>query len=85
MVAEVRAIDAALGDGHKVPQASELDTRRAARQQVIALHPVARGETVRRDQLGTARCGGGLPPSELWSLVGTVATQDQAAGEPWRS
>jgi N-acetylneuraminate synthase len=84
MVAEVRAIEAALGDGRKVPQSSELDTRRAARQQVIAREAVAQGETVRRDQLSTARCGGGVPASDLWALVGTASTQDQAAGEPWR-
>ena len=84
MVADIRSIAAALGDGRKVPQASEMDTRLAARQQVVATQPVARGETVRREHLGTARCGGGLPPSELWSLVGTVSSHDQAAGEPWR-
>lgn len=81
LVQAVRGIAAALGDGAKVPQASEWDTRRAARQQVVALADIPAGAVFRRDQLGTARCGGGLPAAELWGLVGKTAPRAFRAGD----
>lgn len=80
MVADIRAIELALGDGIKAPQPSEWDTRIAARQQVIAARDIASGAVIVRGDLTTARCGRGLPPTALWGLVGTVATRDLAAG-----
>ncbi len=81
MVQEIRAISLALGDGAKAPQASEWDTRRAARQQVVAVRPVPAGAVFTRDDLGTARCGRGILASGLWALVGQVASKAYAAGE----
>jgi N-acetylneuraminate synthase len=81
MVREIRALSLALGDGAKAPQASEWDTRRAARQQVVAARAILAGAVFARDDLGTARCGGGRLASELWELVGQAATRGYAAGE----
>lgn len=81
MVAEIRALQVALGDGRKHPQPSEWDTRAAARQQVVAARTIAAGALLAREDLGTARSGHGLPAGELWSLVGTRASRAFAAGE----
>lgn len=81
MVREIRALEIALGDGSKCPQPSEWDTRQAARQQVVAARDIAAGEVMSRDDLSTARCGGGLPPTALWALVGQRASRAFAAGE----
>ena len=82
MVISIRQIQQALGDGAKVPQPSEWDTRLAARQQVVALCDIPAGTVIAREQIGTARCGGGLPATELWGLVGQTAARDFRAGEP---
>lgn len=82
LVAEIRAIEVALGSGAKAPQPSECGTREAARQQVVAARPVVAGAVIEREDLTTARCGWGLPPIELWSLIGTTASRGFAPGEP---
>lgn len=81
MVQDIRSLVVAMGDGCKSPQSSEWDTRQAARQQVVAARAIEAGAILRRDDLTTARCGHGLPPTNLWSLVGTAARRSFAAGE----
>jgi len=81
MVADIRALEQAFGDGRKAPQASEWDTRSAARQQVIVTRAIARGATFLRSDLTTARCGGGLPAMALWDQVGKIADRDYVEGE----
>jgi len=81
MVKAIRQLEVAMGHGHKVPQASELNTRLAARKQVVAARPIAKGHTFTREDLETARSGQGLPAHDLWQLIGCVAQQDFAAGQ----
>lgn len=81
MIQEIRTIEVAFGDGVKCPQTSEWDTRKAARQQVIVTRDIRQGEYFTRDDLSTARCGRGLPPSELWNMVGKQALRDFVATE----
>jgi N-acetylneuraminate synthase len=81
MVADIRALSDAMGDPRKAPQGSEWDTRRAARQQVIAIRDIAAGAPLARADLGTARTGQGLPATTLWSLVGQRATRHYTAGD----
>lgn len=81
MVQDIRSLEVAMGDGCKSPQPSEWDTRQAARQQVVAARAIEAGTILRRDDLTTARCGHGLPPTHLWALVGSVVRRSFAAGE----
>lgn len=81
MVHYIRDLQLALGDGSKCPQPSEWDTRQAARQHVVALHNIAAGEVLQRQDLGTARSGGGMPATDLWGLVGKRAVRDYASGD----
>jgi len=81
MVQQIRALQLAMGDGAKCPQASEWNTRKAARQHVVAARDIAAGTPLGRDDLGTARSGGGLPATALWGLVGQTAARAYAAGD----
>ncbi|MBP7392388.1 MAG: N-acetylneuraminate synthase [Zoogloea sp.] len=81
MVRDIRALQAALGDGGKTPQPSEWDTRQAARQQVVAARDIAAGSVLARADLSTARCGSGLPPTALWGLVGLRTGRAYVAGD----
>lgn len=82
MVRQIRALEQALGDGAKAPQASEWDTRKAARQQVVVTRDLPKGSVLARRDLTTARCGQGLPASTLWGLIGQTTTRDYVAGDP---
>lgn len=81
MVRDIRSLRLALGSASKAPQPSEWDTRRVARQQVVAARDIAEGATYARDDLATARCGRGLPAAMLWELQGKTATRAYRAGE----
>ncbi|MFN7834987.1 MAG: N-acetylneuraminate synthase [Burkholderiaceae bacterium] len=82
MVKQIRDLQLALGDGAKCPQPSEWNTRKAARQHVVAARDIAAGTLLSRDDLMTARSGGGLPATELWGLIGVATAHAYAAGEP---
>ena len=81
MVRDIRALAVALGDGSKSPQASEWNTRSAARQLVVAARPIPAGTVLVREDLTTARTGQGLPATALWALVGQTARRAFASGE----
>jgi N-acetylneuraminate synthase len=80
MVGDIRALQLALGDGRKAPQPSEWDIRQAARQQVVAARDIAVGAVLMRQDMTTMRCGKGIAPTELWGLVGQVASRAYLAG-----
>jgi N-acetylneuraminate synthase len=81
MVADIRSLEIALGDGAKTPHESEWNTRVAARQQVVAARDIQAGEVLAREDLTTARSGKGLPPSELWGLVGATSARAYVSGD----
>ncbi|TWC21844.1 N-acetylneuraminate synthase [Pseudomonas sp. SJZ085] len=81
MISDIRALEQALGNGIKAPQASEWDTRKAARQQVVAACSIAEGQILSREHLTTARTGQGMAPTALWGLVGSRAARAYTAGE----
>lgn len=81
MIANIRALELAMGNGHKAPQPGEWDTRRAARQQVIAARDIPAGSIITRADLTTARCGHGIVANQLWNLVGTRTKRSLEAGE----
>jgi N-acetylneuraminate synthase len=81
MVAQIRDVEAALGDGRKVPAAEELANRPIARRSLVALAPVRRGERFSEANLGVKRPGSGLPPLRYWDYLGKPANRDYAADE----
>lgn len=81
LVGNIRALQLALGDGVKAPQPSEWDTRRAARQQVVAARSIAPGAIFNRQDLTTARSGRGISASNLWELIGHTSNRAYIAGD----
>ena len=81
MIASIRNIEDALGSSIKNIQPCELNTRSAVRQQVIAAKEIKRGTTFLREDLSTKRCGSGLDPHFIWTLVGTQAKKDFQIGD----
>lgn len=81
LVAGVREIEQALGDGRKAPRPSETPNIPVARKSLVAARPIARGEPLTRDALTTKRPGDGRSPFELWDLLGSPAAADYDADD----
>ena len=81
MVRAVRDVEAALGDGLKVPSPSEWGNRDVARKSLVASRPVAEGEEFTADNLAAKRPGGGRSPMDFWSLLGTRAPKSLGKDE----
>lgn len=80
LVAAVRRVEAALGDGRKRPAASEVDTAVAARRSIVALRSIGRGQVLEEDMVDFRRPGNGLPPAMLPHVLGRRARRDIPAG-----
>ncbi|MDP3625768.1 MAG: N-acetylneuraminate synthase [Hydrogenophaga sp.] len=81
MVRQIRELAQSMGDGTKSPQPSEWDTKRAARQQVVAARDLQAGAVLTRQDLTTARAGHGQPASRLWDMIGQQTARVYRAGE----
>jgi len=73
MVRSIRTIEAALGDGRKLPTAGEASTAAAARKSLVLSRDVAAGEKLTDDHLIAKRPGTGLAPNTRAQLVGRSA------------
>ena len=81
MIAGVRAVEAALGDGVKGPRPSEMKNMDIARKSLVALRPLRAGEPFGADDLGAKRPGSGISPMDYWDWLGRPAPRDLAADE----
>tara|TARA_R110002012_G_scaffold160502_3_gene322415 strand:- start:16106 stop:17179 length:1074 start_codon:yes stop_codon:yes gene_type:complete len=81
MVQDIRDINLALGNRQKAPQASEWDTRQAARQNLVASAPIRQGEVFTKDNITTARAGHGELAMAYWDRLGQIAAKDFQAGD----
>lgn len=73
MVAEIRRVEAALGDGVKRPAESECKNMSVARKSLVAARAIAAGEMFGPDNLAVKRPGGGIEPLRYWELLGRPA------------
>jgi N,N'-diacetyllegionaminate synthase len=81
MVDQVRAVEAALGDGWKRPTASELPNRLAARKSIVAARAIRAGEVLSAENLTTRRPGDGISPMRWDEFIGRPAARDLVADE----
>ena len=81
MIEKIRSVQQSLGTARKAPWPNEWDTRKAARQQVIVAHDISAGHVLTRSDLTTARCGNGIPATELWDMIGKMAAHDYHSGQ----
>ena len=70
MVTAIRNVEAALGDGIKVPAACELPNILVARKSIVAARTLQAGHRLADQDLSIKRPGTGLAPKLLSSLVG---------------
>lgn len=76
MVAAIRNVELALGDGIKRPSASEIKNMAIARKSLVAARAIRAGELFSRDNLAVKRPGTGLSPMRLDEVVGRPAGRD---------
>jgi N-acetylneuraminate synthase len=81
MVAAIRNVEAALGDGVKRPTPSELRNRSVARRSIVARRPIAAGEPFSGDNLTAKRPGTGISPMRWHEVIGRPAPRDFAPDE----
>tara|TARA_B110000977_G_scaffold198031_1_gene281969 strand:- start:860 stop:1924 length:1065 start_codon:yes stop_codon:yes gene_type:complete len=81
MIEDIRQIEILLGDGRKLTQASEWDTRAAARQRIVATRKIAQGEQFGPSNLGTARTGKGELPVTIWDRFGQKSAGNFEIGD----
>lgn len=83
MVTAIRNVARAMGDGNKVPQASERANMAVARKCLVAARDVEAGAVIGPDDIDVLRAGQGLSPMQYWDVVGSRAARAYAAGEPF--
>jgi N-acetylneuraminate synthase len=81
LVAAIRRVERALGEGRKQPGPREVANRAIARKSIVAARPIAAGETFTAENLATKRPGTGLSPMAWDEIVGRTATREYAADE----
>lgn len=82
MVAAIRNIEGAIGDGIKTPKDSEVRNIPVARKSVVAARPLQAGEIIGPADITAKRPGSGRSPIEYWSLIGTRTSRPYAEEEP---
>jgi N,N'-diacetyllegionaminate synthase len=80
-VQAIRTAHAMLGGAAIQPTAAERDMRAIARRSIVAVHDIARGQTLTKDNIGLRRPGTGLTPDMFEQALGRIATRDLQAGE----
>lgn len=76
MVASIRVIEAAMGDGRKKPSNSEKKNIVIARKSIVARRDIKKGEILTEDNLAVKRPGNGISPMKWFEVLGTAAARD---------
>lgn len=82
MVAGIRQIEAAIGDGRKMPTAKERENLPVVRKSLVAKLAIRAGETFSEENLAAKRPASGAAPLRYWELLGKNASRDYGADEP---
>lgn len=82
LVQGVRAVEAALGDGRKMPAEAELNTRAVARKRLVATKEIGVGERLTEANMGARRPGNGVSPMDYWRWLGRRADRAYGVDDP---
>jgi N,N'-diacetyllegionaminate synthase len=80
LIAQVRAVEAALGSSEKRPTAAELPIRALVRRSVTTQRPLKGGQVVAAADVCLLRPGDGIPPAEIDAVIGARAKRDIEPG-----
>lgn len=81
MVRSIRDIEILLGDGRKIPTASELRNRPLVRKSLVAARRIPKGARFTSKNITSKRPESGQKPFQLWSLLGSKARRDYQKDE----
>ncbi|MFT8348041.1 N-acetylneuraminate synthase [Clostridium saccharoperbutylacetonicum] len=76
MVTSIRNIESAFGDGIKICNVSEQNTREIARKSIVASVNIKKGETISFSNITFKRPGNGISPQFADDIVGKIAIED---------
>lgn len=82
MVQQIRNIEAALGDGIKRPNKSEVENAKVVLKSILAKCPIKKGELLTPDNLVVKRASSGISATHWDVVVGTKALCDYDIDEP---
>jgi len=80
LLRSIRKVESALGNGKKVPTASELETAKVARRSLVAARDIPAGSLLKRDMITLKRPGTGLSPAGMDNLLGRRTLKNIARG-----
>ena len=80
MIAGIRSVEKALGNGIKAPTPSEASTARVARRSLAAVASIAAGQVFDESNLDALRPGSGISPMAYWEWLGRKAHANLPAG-----
>ena len=81
MIASIRNVELALGNGIKCPSPSEISNIKVARKSIVAKVPINSGELMTAENLTTRRPGIGISPMRWVEVLGKIAPRDFLADE----
>jgi N,N'-diacetyllegionaminate synthase len=81
MIAAIRNIEQALGDGVKRPSTGEARNMAVVRKSLVAAQAIFKGQPFTSDNIAVKRPGTGLSPMRLDEVIGRVAPRDFAVDE----
>lgn len=80
MVADIRRIEACLGDGIKAPKAAELPVRELVRRSLVLVEDKPAGAVLSEQDFVLLRPGSGIAPKEIENVVGRSLRVAKKAG-----
>jgi N,N'-diacetyllegionaminate synthase len=81
MIAAIRTVERALGDGVKRPAQAELKNRVAVRRSLVVVKDIPEGTVLQSDMLGALRPATGISPTLMGFVVGRKARHAIRAGQ----
>jgi N-acetylneuraminate synthase len=81
MITAIRHVEAALGDGRKIPTPGEKKNAVVARKSLVAGRAIHKGRGLSSEDIAIKRAGEGISPMRYWQWIGAAAKRDYAPDE----
>jgi sialic acid synthase SpsE len=82
LVNDIRAAEAALGKGRKLPTIEELNTRKVIRRTLFAKKPLRNGDVITTESVHAIRSQVGIKSEFFFEVIGKTLTKDVEANTP---
>lgn len=81
MVTAIRHIEMAMGDGRKIPTATECNNRNIVRKSLVARCEIKQNEIITADKVAVKRPGTGISPTRWDEVIGSLAKKNYIKDE----